>query len=318
MKIFITGTTGYVGKFFLKRMVSDPGIEKIFALDAAEKPQGFDSPKISWIKANLAADKWEEDIPEQGEIDAVFHFAFWIRNPYGKVAETEKENLESCRRVFEFCFKNNVKKLIYISSVAAYGAKPENVGKILKETDPLEEKSYPYGLQKKIVEEMLGEMIKKEKPQTQVFVLRPGSIWGPEGEKKKKLGLMVLLKRLLPILPLVNDAWARQYVHEQDLADAMSLLAFKPINSNFEIFNFAAPDILTTKDMAKILGKRAIRVPFFLIKTAFFFSWHLTRGLLPTPPGSEMSFTWPINVDGGKINRFGFNYKYSSEQTFKG
>ena len=40
MKIFITGTSGYVGKIFLKKMIADPNIEKIFALDIAEKPQG--------------------------------------------------------------------------------------------------------------------------------------------------------------------------------------------------------------------------------------------------------------------------------------
>ncbi|MFA5387074.1 MAG: NAD-dependent epimerase/dehydratase family protein [Candidatus Paceibacterota bacterium] len=318
MKIFITGAAGYVGKVFLKRMAGNNEVEKIFALDAAGQPEGFNDPKISWIKANLAKDKWEEKLPAGEDISAVFHFAFWIRNPYGKILETEKENLESCRRVFDFCFKKNIKKLIYISSVAAYGAKPENANKILTENDPLEEKKYPYGLQKKLVEEMLVKMIAEKKPLTQVFVLRPGSIWGPEGEKKKKFGLMVLLKKLLPVLPLVNDVWARQYAHEQDIVGAMSFLAFNRVESNFEIFNFAAPDIITTKDMARFLGKKTIKVPFFLIKTAFFFGWHLTRGIVPTPPGAEMSFTWPINVDGSKIIRFGFRYNYTSAGIFKG
>jgi hypothetical protein len=70
--------------------------------------------------------------------------------------------------------------------------------------------------------------------------------------------------------------------------------------------------------MAKLLGKGVVRVPFFLIKIAFFFSWHLTRGMLPTPPGAELSFTWPVNVDGSKITRFGFNYRYSSAEIFSG
>lgn len=317
MKIFITGTSGYFGGLFLRKMIGDKRIDKIYALDVAEKPQDINSSKIIWIKANLATDDWEKEILKSGAPEVVFHFAFWIRSRYGKIKNQEYENLESCRRVVDFCFDNGIKKLIYFSSVAAYGAKKENVGKLLKENDLLEEIRYPYGLQKHKVEDLMRESTLRKEGKTQLFVIRPASIWGPEAEKKKKVGLMNLLKRVLPVLPLVNQFWARQYVYEQDLVNAVELLAFSDIAGKYEIFNLAAPDILTTKDMARLLNKKCFFVPSILIKVAFFFGWHLTRGIIPTP-GAEMSFTWPINVDGSKITRLGFNYTKNSADIFIG
>jgi len=318
MKILITGTSGYFGGLFLKKMIADKKITKIYAIDVAKKPEGVDDPKIVWIRANLATDDWEKEILKDGALETVFHFAFWIRGRYGKIKIQERENLDNCRRVTNFCFDNNVKKLIYFSSAAAYGAKKENVGKLLNESDLLEEVRYPYGVQKHKVEDLMREIALRRQKQTQILIIRPASIWGPEAEKKKKIGLMNLLKKALPVLPLVNQFWARQYVYEQDLIIAVELLAFGKIENDYEVFNLAAPDILTTKDMARLLGKKTFFVPAFLIKTAFFFGWHLTRGIIPTPSGAEMSFTWPINMDGSKITKLGFRYSMSSADIFCG
>ncbi|MFA5249245.1 MAG: NAD-dependent epimerase/dehydratase family protein [Candidatus Paceibacterota bacterium] len=318
MVIFVTGAAGYVGKFFLRRFIADPKIEKIVALDAAGRPEGFDDPKIVWLKMNLAKDEWEERVLKEGTPQAVFHFAFWIRCAYGKIAQTAWENSESCSRVFDFCFKNKVKRVIYLSSAAVYGARRENINRLFDENDAILEEKYCYGIQKREVEELLKEKINETKPQTQVFMIRPASISGPEGDKRKKFGLMLGLKKLLPVLPMVNRYWARQYIHEKDLGDAVELLAFGPIKENFEIFNLASPDILTMKDIAALLGKRTFFLPEIFIKISFFFAWHLTLGRIPTAPGAENSFIWPINMDGSKITKFGFKYNHSSKETFLG
>lgn len=318
MKILITGTSGYFGGLFLKKMIADKKITKIYALDVAKKPKDIDDTKIVWVRANLATDDWEKEILKDGAPEVVFHFAFWIRSRYGKIKEQERENLENCRRVANFCFDNDVTKLIYFSSAAAYGAKKENIGKLLNESDLLEEVKYPYGAQKRKAEDLMREIALRRRGQTQILIIRPASIWGPEAEKKKKIGLMNLLKKALPILPFANSFWARQYVYEQDLIKAVELLAFDKIEGNYEVFNLAAPDILATKDMARLLNKKTFFVPAFLIKIVFFFGWHLTRGIVPTPSGAEMSFTWPINMDGSKITELGFRYSMSSADIFCG
>ncbi len=202
--------------------------------------------------------------------------------------------------------------------MAVYGAKKENIGRLLTEEDRPGENFYPYGLQKKLVEEKLKEIFERKKPETRVFVIRPASITGPLAEKKRKLGLLSLIKNILPVLPFINPYWARQYLHEDDLVEAISFLIFKDIASRFEIFNLAPGQILTMPEMAKLLKKKTIKFPVFLLKPLFFLGWRLGRGCLPTPPGSVNSLIYPINVDGSKISRFGFDYQYSSQEALEG
>lgn len=317
MKILISGARGYIGKLLTKRLSQNQNVDKIFALDKLAKPEDFDNPKIYYLQSDLARDSWEEKIPQVP--DVAIHSAFDIRTPYGRLKEQEFNNLVGSERFFKYCFRNKVKKLIYFSSVAAYGAEAGNIGKLLTEDDPLTETIYPYGVQKRKIEEMLKTIIRNENNLiTQVFVLRPASISGPEGEKRKKIGLLNFIKRIFPILPISHPAWARQYIHEEDVLRVIEFLSFRQITSHFEIFNLASQDILTMKDMANSLDKKTIKIPIFIVKLLFFLAWHLTLGFIPTVPGSDRFFIYPINVDGTKITHFGFQYKYSSKEVFLG
>jgi nucleoside-diphosphate-sugar epimerase len=317
MQILITGAAGYLGQLLVKKLSKNQNIEKIFALDKAPKLKGIEDPKIYHLQLDLVRDPWEKKIPEIP--DVIIHLAFDIRTPYGRLKEQEFNNLSGSERLFRYCFGQKVKKLIYFSSVAAYGARLENIGKFLRENSPLTENIYPYGVQKRKIEEMLSEMILREKDLiSQVFILRPASINGPEGEKRKKIGLFSFIKRIFPVLPITHPAWARQYLHEEDALRAVEFLIFEDIKSQFEIFNLAPPDFLTMQKMANLLHKKTLKIPIWSLKPIFFLAWHLTLGFIPTPPGSERFFIYPINVDGRKISHFGFHYKYNSEEAFLG
>jgi nucleoside-diphosphate-sugar epimerase len=324
MIVLITGAAGYVGKLLIKKLIQLSSIKRMICLDLIPKPPWVNSfepndKRIIWIKTNLAENNWEKEVIKKDCPQIVIHSAFQIRTPYGRIKEQERNNLNSSIKVFNFCFENGIEKLIYLSSVAAYGAKRENIGKLLKEDDPLKEEAYPYGYQKRIVEEKLTEIFKKRNPKTKVFILRPATITGPSFHEKKGLSLISLIK-FLPILPVFNPYWARQFVHEEDVINAIIFLMFNDIKSQFEIFNLAPPQILTMKKIAKILHKKTIPIPIplFFLKIVFFLSWHLFRGKLPTPPGSANYLMYPINVDGSKITHFGFSYQYSSQEALEG
>ena len=83
-----------------------------------------------------AGEGWEKvsyrrgDILDRGSLAALFdgadvavHLAFAI---FGGREETRRINLEGSRNVFEAAIKAGVKRLVYASSVAAYGFHPEN------------------------------------------------------------------------------------------------------------------------------------------------------------------------------------------------
>lgn len=322
MKILLTGSAGYIARvLLLEKLLDESGVTDIVGIDILSRPADIQNKKISWIEYNLAERGWEKIALKHGPFDAVVHLAFKIRSPYGKIKKTSQENLANCRNVFDFTFKNKIPKLIYSSSVAAYGALKENVNVLIKEDFPLKEIKSPYGVQKKEVEELLFEMISKYRPETDITVLRLGSVTGPIGQglKSKFVSLITFVKKILPFIIEANPAWARQFVHEKDVVEAI----WKLINSQnqkcrTEIYNVAPQNFLTARDMAKLLKKAVIKVPAPFIRPLFWLAWNFTLGRIPTHPDSAAGLIYPINVDGAKILKTGFRYEFGPADALLG
>jgi len=317
MKVLITGGSGYIGKFLAKKLQEDETVEKIIVIDKKEKPEDLCGNKIVFFQRDLSQPGWEnliDFIP-----DVVIHSAFDIRSRYRKIKQQEENNLKSCERVFRFCFEKEVKKLIYFSSAAVFGPKKENIGVLLSEEADLMEYVYPYGSQKRMVESQLKEIYRKNiTKNTSVTVLRFSTVNGPEGEKRKKIGMLGLIKKGLPVLPVGGKYWARQYLHEEDIYRAIKLVIKAENMLKFEIFNLTPNDFLEMSDIAQLLGKKVLVLPVWLVRMGFFFAWHLTLGFIPTCRGSYKSFCYPSNMDGRKICKYGFAYSYNSRDAFWG
>ena len=226
MKILLTGSAGYIARvLLLEKLIKEKNVEKIVGIDLLAQPSDIQNEKLSWIKHDLSKSGWGKEAKEaleHGSFDVVIHLAFKIRSPYGKVEETAEENFALCKNVFDFTFRNKIPKLIYSSSVAAYGASKDNIGIFLKETAPLKEKKSPYGVQKREVEELLLKMLSETRPATDISVLRLGSVTGPVGQglKSKSVSLISFIRKILPFIIEADPAWARQFVHEKDVVEA--------------------------------------------------------------------------------------------------
>ena len=368
MKIFITGAAGYVGGMLTDLFLKDPRIDSVVALDMKDASDKFpkDNSKFKWITFNLGDDGWQEKVLEGGAPDVVVHCAYVIREGYGKKREWQNKcNLTAADKVFEFVFKNKISRLIHFSTVASYGARKENSIKKrwFHEEDPFLEREYLYGVDKKIIEEKLRAVFEKEKndlqkgvrqnPLPQVLIVRPCAISGPRGQYIfKRFGLLRMVKEGLPIIPITGNESARQFIHEDDVADIIFWMAFGGVNSHtqsknqsssagsfsndaahvhleergslgvgvkgeYEIFNIAPHCFFLLKDMTHSIGKKTIRIPAWLGRFGFWFLWNVSCGKIPTPPAGINSYTYPIIVDGSKIEKFGYKYKYDCGDTLR-
>lgn len=320
MKVLITGSAGYIGSILIDRFLQDKRITEIIGIDLGGKPERIPAnPKLTWLQFDLTKDGWQKTVLENGAPDIVIHCAFKIRNAFGKIKSTERKNLEMCRKIFRFCFENNVRKLIYLSSVAAYGAKKENIGVLLKESESLQETTAPYGNQKRLTENELGRLMKEYAPKSEVCVLRLNSVTGPIGQNlSSKFGLISLLTKVFPFVIDLNPDWARQFVHEKDVASAIELFALKnPEESSYEIFNVASKTFLKTSQIAEVLNKRMVRLPIGLVKFSLALLWPFSFGKL-IPPSAVSGLIYPINVDISKIENAGFSFSHSPEDALLG
>ena len=303
----------------MDRFSSDPRVTRITALDMAAAGQA-PSGKTVYLQQNLGDAGWEEKVLANGAPDVVIHSAYVIREGYGKKREWQvKSNIAAAEKVFDFVFKNNIPRLIHFSTVASYGARPENsTNRFFKETDPFLESNYLYGIDKKIIEDKLKTMFHVSSFKPQVFVIRPCAVTGPRGQFMfKRFGLLRVVKFGLPFVPVTGNESARQYVHEDDVYEAIRLMAQGGVAGNYEVFNLAPRDFLLLKDMAKEIGKISVRVPMFLGKVTFGALWHFSRGRIPTVPAGINSYTYPIIADGSKLTNFGFKYQYSAKEALK-
>ncbi len=336
--LFITGAAGYVGAMLVDQFSKRDDVERIIGLDKEPYPEMLEgNDKFVYIEQNMADEGWEAKVRPYAP-DIVIHTAWQIREMYGNRPLEWKWNVDGSDRVFDFTFETpSVKKLVHFSTVSSYGAFPENtIEHLFTEDEPFKVTDYIYAEEKRVCEEHLKaryETAKGAGKAVQVFIVRPAAITGPRGRIDRiRFGLQSALSGSLKgrgsfVYDLVSfmvswvpvtSKWLRQYIHEDDVTDIVALFSFNDLDGSYEVFNIAPPGpSVLGRDMAHAVGKHALPIQPWMARLAFFVLWHLTRGKIPTAPGSWKWYSYPIAVDGSKLTKqYGFNYHWESREAF--
>ena len=330
-RVFITGAAGYIGGMLCDLLSRRDDVDRIIALDKEPMPALLHgNRKIRWIDANTADASWNASVAAELP-DLVIHAAWQIREMYGNTVLQRRWNVVGSDRVFDFAFGTaSVQRLLHFSTIAAYGAQADNtVAHRFRETDGFRPSDHRYAEEKRIVEAQLAGKFAQARDHgsaVSVVVIRPAAVSGPRGRRRRNgLGLQSalsgqvkgsasLLFSLIPVTP----HGSRQFLHEDDLADIVALLAFGALKSRYEVLN-ACPqgDAVRGGDLARAFGKRAITIHPQLIRLAFFLAWHATRGRIPTPRGAWKSYSYPLLVDGSTLTQvYGYRYRVGSMDAF--
>jgi nucleoside-diphosphate-sugar epimerase len=334
--IFITGGAGYVGEMLCDQFAKRDDVAAIVTLD--KEPQSDFSksiPKLTYIQSNMADDGWQEQVAALAP-DIVIHTAWQIRTMYGQAATQWRWNVEGSDKIFAFAFAtSSVKKLIYFSTASSYAAYVDNdINHRFTEAEGFRDDEYLYAKEKKVTEERLHElyMTTREAGQKtpQIFVVRPAAITGPRGRYMRiRFGLQSALQGNLkggPVYKLVTlmtsfvpatKGWVRQFIHEDDVTDAVATFSFETFATDYEVFNLTPNgEPVYARDMAEAVGKRIVPIQPWMARIAFFIFWHLTRGKVPTAPGSWRFYSYPIVMSRTKLALV-YECKYDSNEAFR-
>jgi nucleoside-diphosphate-sugar epimerase len=187
------------------------------------------------------------------DADVVMHLAFIIM---GGLEETRRINLQGSRTVFEAAAAApRAQRLVYTSSVAAYGFHPGNPQPLTEVVPARGSDAHYYSAQKAELEAALFEAVAGSQLATYVF--RPCIVAGPDALAMLEAIPSPVRRSPLPVLP---DPGTRfQLVHHDDVAAA--LVAAARGAGPPGVYNLAGPGELTVRDLARELGWRSFPIP---------------------------------------------------------
>ena len=248
MKILLTGGAGYIGSHVLLSIIENKH-EVVVIDNLSTGNKNLIPENIKLINTNINNSEKISNILTTENFDLLLHFAGFI-----KVEESVqnpdkyfKNNTDNAIKLFETCFKHNLKNIIFSSTAAAYGNPINNESITEEETlSPLN----PYGESKVKTEEYLLN----NKDKFNSIILRYFNVAGADPELRSGL-ISDTPTHLIKILSEVavgkrkkisifgndyntEDGTAiRDYIHVSDLAsihlEAAKYLLEKKISNIF-------------------------------------------------------------------------------------
>jgi nucleoside-diphosphate-sugar epimerase len=319
LTVAVTGPTGSIGRSFVRLLERTPEVERVLGMARRPfDPQKMGLRKLEYRRGDVLNRASVDALVE--EADVVVHLAFLIM---GSEDETQEINMQGSRNVFESAFAAKVGRLVYTSSVAAYGFHKDNPPWLTEKIHARGSDNHYYSRQKAQLEEMLANLGRYA--DTDVYVFRPCVVAGPDstdlieqiplvgaGDKVpaplRKLG--GALPMLRPVIP--DPGIPFQLVHEDDVASALvgGVLGEGPPGT----YNLAADGEMTLTDLAHALGWYAVPIPELAVET--------TARIVSTLPLMPAKATWvnalrvPVLMDTTKAKKeLGWLPAYDTAET---
>ena len=319
LTVAITGPTGEIGLPLLRELEGVEAVDSVRGM--ARRP--FRPELEGWQKVTYR----RGDVLDRDSLaslfdgaDVVVHLAFSI---FGGRGQTRRVNLIGSRNVFAAARKAGVRRLVYASSVAAYGFHSGNPQPITEGVPARGSDGFYYSAQKAELEGALADAL--EGSDVGAYVFRPCVVAGPQAtmlldrvvgstrigdplpKLRRRLGRIPGLK---PVLP--DSGVPFQLVHHDDVATALAAA----IEGRGEPgpYNLAGEGSVTLGDVARSIGWRSVRVPRPLASLGGGFA----RRLAFFSPQLEWAIAYdrPVLMDTGKVRQeLGWEPRFDAEET---
>ncbi len=320
LTVAVTGPTGEIGMPFVSALELEPSVSEIRAM--ARRP--FDPEEHGWLKTEYR----QGDILDREALDSlvngadvVVHLAFIVVEASARSYDI---NIDGSRNVFAATVAAKATRLVYTSSVAAYGY-PEVDGLLTEDMDTSGTQKHAYSHQKGEVERVLAE--ETEGAAVDTYIFRPCIVSGPQAPALiNELPYTALAERVpglvtkalaatpgvAPVLP--DHGIPLQLVHHDDVAEALAAAVLGKGRPG--VYNLAADGEISLSDVARELGWHSVRVPRQSVGVA--------AGVMSRIPPLEKQAGWleamrvPVLMDTTRAREeLGWTPKWSSIDTLR-
>lgn len=221
MKILITGGAGFLGLHLSRYPKTSKNISlkksELFLLDIANFQKSEYPKSCKFFKTDIRNSLLINDLFKKYKFDYVIHAAAAL--PLWKPKDIFEINVGGTKNILYASIKNNVKRVIFISSTAVYGVPKKHP---IQEDDPLIGVG-PYGKSKIEAEKICWEFIEKGLNTT---IIRPKTFIGPH-----RLGVFEILfdwvkdGKKIPVIGSGKNHY--QLLDVEDLVEVIYLFLIK-------------------------------------------------------------------------------------------
>jgi nucleoside-diphosphate-sugar epimerase len=292
VRVLVTGVGGHLAQALLPRLLEWPGVDEVVGLDW--RPITYPHPRFRFVRADIR----DADLADHlAGVDAVIHMAFVVLG--SALGRRRKErnlmrsiNLEGSRNLFNAAREAGVAHVVYTSSVAVYGAWPENPVPLTEDAQRRPMPGFGYSEDKAAVEFWL-DAFEREADAPSVARLRLHAVVGPNAQP-----LLNRLARSRFYLRTPEDPPPVQCLWEDDAVDAVLMALHRRAAGSF---NIAASEPRPWPELAGRHHRLTIGIPYAVADTAHRLLWHVTPAL--GDPGWLAGLRYPLVVDCARAAR---------------
>lgn len=307
MNYFITGGSGFIGTHLTNLLKERFPHCHIYNLDIVENSQ---EGKVTYIYCDVRKPIHLEEVTVT-EDDVIFNFAAVHRTPGHSDHEYFETNILGTENVTAFAEKYGIRRIVFTSSIAPYGA-AEN----LKEEITVPTPNTPYGISKLVAEKIHTIWQAKNSSERQLTIVRPGVVfgkgengnftrlyWGLRGRKFMYPGRKDTVKACIYVKELVCFMLYRLEHHEQGV---------ELYNCTFEPA-YTIEQIVATMNKVTGLNRTAPLIPAWILMPAA-----AVIGCLGAPmgicPARVRKLMVSTNICGKKLADSGYHFHYTFEE----
>lgn len=322
MNYIIFGGSGFIGTHLIKLLQKECVAlgDKIFNLDIVMPgEEGVVPGKVEHIDGveyiRLDVRKPIEFEYEPSAKDVIFNLAAVHRTPGHPDYEYFETNIRGAENITRFADKYGIKRILFTSSIAPYGAAEES-----KKEDTLPTPNTPYGISKLVAETIHIGWQEKEADR-ELTIVRPGVVYG-KGEHGNFTRLYWGQRKRYFFYPGRKDTVkACMYVKE-----LVRFFKYRMIDNDFpgsDIFNctfepaYTIEQICMTMQKATNMRRHIPLVPAWILMSAATILGPIGGKKVGLHPARVKKLMISTNICGKKLAASGYQFYYTFEESLR-
>jgi UDP-glucose 4-epimerase len=305
MRYLITGGSGYIGSRLVDLLSRRDDTDRIVICDIAP-PRDY-KPKSQFERLDVRDRDGVRAALERSRADVLVHLAF-ILNPSHDEHFMYDVDVNGTHNVLEAAGEAETQHVLVTSSVAAYGAFPDNPVP-LTEGDPVRGvAAFPYA-RDKTESDRICQLWAAQHPDRIMTIVRPCIVFGPNVDN-----WFVRIWTKQPFFADVGNLGNPiQFVHEDDVVDALAALM---LGRHAGAFNLAGDGEITLGECSALIGTPIRRIPVRILRGLARATWGLRAS--EVPPGQLDFALYPWVVSNEKLKRIvGWTPRHTTRETFE-